>query len=45
MDTRIAALMEELVSTFNSVAGGTFSSQELVNLQEFCQHFADVDMR
>ncbi|KAJ8433867.1 hypothetical protein Cgig2_032078 [Carnegiea gigantea] len=44
MDTRIAALMEELVSTFNSVAGGIFSSQEMVDLQEFCQHFADVDI-
>ncbi|XP_021762328.1 serine/arginine repetitive matrix protein 1-like [Chenopodium quinoa] len=45
MDSRIAALTEELVSTFNVAAGAALSYQEMNCLQEFCQHFGDVDVR
>ena len=45
MDSRIAALTEELVSTFNVAAGAALSYQEMNCLQEFCQYFGDVDVR
>ncbi|KMT17394.1 hypothetical protein BVRB_2g038480 [Beta vulgaris subsp. vulgaris] len=45
MDSRIAALTEELVSNFNVAAGAAFSTREMIDLQGFCQHFGDVDVR
>ncbi|XP_021752480.1 serine/arginine repetitive matrix protein 1-like [Chenopodium quinoa] len=45
MDSRIAALTEELVSTFNVAAGAALSYQEMNCLQEFCQYFGDVDVK
>ncbi|CAO2820809.1 unnamed protein product [Amaranthus hypochondriacus] len=45
MDSRIAALTEELVSTFNLAAGATISFQEMTRLQEFCRHFGNIDLR
>lgn len=45
MDSRIAALTEDLVSTFNQAAGAAISYQEMIGLQEFCQQFGDVDLR
>ncbi|XP_057541109.1 uncharacterized protein LOC130818873 [Amaranthus tricolor] len=45
MDSRIAALTEELVSTFNLAAGAAISFQEMTRLQEFCRHFGNIDLR
>lgn len=45
MDSRLAALTEELVSTFKLAVGDTLSLQEMLDLHKFCHHFGDVDVR
>lgn len=45
MDSRLAALTEELVSTFKLAVGDTLSLQEIWDLHKFCHHFGDVDVR
>jgi len=45
MHSRVAALTEELVSTFKLAVGDTLSLQEMLDLHKFCYHFGDVDIR
>ncbi|KAL9233846.1 hypothetical protein vseg_008789 [Gypsophila vaccaria] len=45
MDSRLAALTEELASAVNLSAGATVAIQEMGNLQNCCQHFGDEKTR
>ncbi|KAK9682730.1 hypothetical protein RND81_10G092600 [Saponaria officinalis] len=45
MDSRLAALTEELASAVNLSAGTTVSNQEMINLHNCCQHFGDAKTR
>ncbi|KAH9621925.1 hypothetical protein KSS87_003093 [Heliosperma pusillum] len=45
MTSRLAALTEELASAVNLCAGTTITFQEMIDLQNCCQHFGDVKIR
>ncbi|XP_074280551.1 uncharacterized protein LOC141605606 [Silene latifolia] len=45
MNSRLAALTEELASAVNLSAGTTISFKEMTDLQNCCQHFGDVKTR